>query len=137
LLAGGNHSQGVEACLAGIEGSTVPDAAWATQAPEKSLVLLTDTGHSTSGMKINAQWWTVYRTGPQVARIEARYVLGTTAGPWIKGVVADGYAYADSRIQLPGSEAPPPGQSVMASAKIEVRAYDKQGAEVPVPQPHN
>jgi hypothetical protein len=64
--------------------------------------------------------WTVYHARPEVVRIESRFVWNGGSGPWIKGVVAGGFAYTDSRAMHSGE------------STQQVRAYDANGREVPI-----
>ncbi|MGW6281813.1 hypothetical protein [Kribbella sp. NPDC055071] len=131
-LAGGNHTQGVEACYAGSDGGTVPDERWsAVPTQEQGLLQLTGGITSMGGSPRFVQNWIVYRARPEIARIESRYVVGDLSGPWITGIVANGYAVADSRIEASASNRLKDVQDLLVGT-VEIRAYDANGQQVPV-----
>jgi hypothetical protein len=70
------------------------------------------------------QSWRLYRAHPEVAKVEARYVLNGTTGPWTNEVVDDGFAYIEVRAN---------GKfTVGQKLKTEVRAFDAQGRQIPI-----
>lgn len=103
----------------------VEDRTWQTEpTAERPLVALGGTNGGFAGNPPTLQSWALYRTLPDVATVEARYVRDGKPGPWIKGVVDSGFAYtevlADGRLT--------PGLHL----KTEVRAFDAQGHPIPV-----
>lgn len=125
---GGYYDEGMAACQAGMMISAVRDTAWAKR-PTKAEGLsgLGASGFSEqgeTGKPVRAQLWTIYRARPEIARVESRYVWKGGSGPWIKGVVADGFAYTDS---CANSTKEIPGGFTQ-----QIRAYDAQGKLIPV-----
>jgi hypothetical protein len=116
--------QDVALCQPGLGYVAAGADRWAQQPTERHGV--TELGsfsgdHGPTNMYF--QQWTVYRARPDIARIEARYVWKTGAGPWIGGVVAAGFAYTDVRgIPVPDA----------TGLTRQVRAFDAQGRRVPV-----
>jgi hypothetical protein len=103
----------------------VADKAWtARPTAARGLVALggSDTDF-TNGLG-TLQAWTIYRARPDIARVEARYVVNGKAGEWTKGVVDGGFAYTE--VQAHGKF------TVGQRLKAEVRAFDAAGRPVPV-----
>ncbi|TCC32726.1 hypothetical protein [Kribbella speibonae] len=99
------------------------DRAWQTQpTAEHALVTLgTSDGDFTNNLT-TLQAWRIYRAHPDVAKIEARYVLNGRPGPWTSGVVDGGFAYIE--VQANGKF------KVGQRLPTEVRAFDAQGRQV-------
>ncbi|WP_410793996.1 hypothetical protein [Kribbella sp. C-35] len=103
----------------------VEDRAWRTQpTAQRGLVTLGTTDGDFTNDLTTLQAWRLYRAHPDVAKVEARYVLGGKAGPWTSGVVDGGFAYIE--VQANGKF------TVGQRLKTEVRAFDAQGRPVPV-----
>jgi hypothetical protein len=102
----------------------VEDKAWQTQpTAQRGLVALgTADGDFTNNLT-TLQAWRLYRAHPDVAKVEARYVLDGKTGPWTNGVVDGGFAYIE--VQAKGKF------TVGEQLKTEVRAFDGQGRPVP------
>ncbi|TCC07679.1 hypothetical protein [Kribbella soli] len=103
----------------------VEDKAWRTQATaQRGLVALGGSDSDFTNNLTTLQAWRLYRAHPDVAKVEARYVLDRKTGPWTNGVVDGGFAYvevqANGKFRL--------GQPL----KTEVRAFDALGRPVPV-----
>lgn len=103
----------------------VEDKAWQTQpTAQRGLVALgTSDGDFTNDLT-TLQAWRLYRAHPDVAKVEARYVLDGKHGPWTNGVVDGGFAYLE--VQAKGKF------TVGEQLKTEVRAFDRQGRPVPI-----
>ncbi|RZT16954.1 hypothetical protein EV649_4489 [Kribbella sp. VKM Ac-2569] len=103
----------------------VEDKAWQTEATaQRGLVALGTTDGDFTNDLTTLQAWRLYRAHPDVAKVEARYVLGGKTGPWTSGVVDGGFAYIE--VQANGKF------TVGQRLKTEVRAFDAQGRPVPV-----
>ncbi|WP_433157744.1 hypothetical protein [Kribbella sp. CA-247076] len=107
------------------EVTRIPDAVWqAKPTPQRGLVTLGGNGgHLTANLR-TLQASNHYRVLPEVATVEARYVLKDRSGPWTKGVVADGFAY--TQVQASGHFTN--GQQL----RTEVRAFDARGKQIPI-----
>ncbi|MGZ0145441.1 hypothetical protein ACXJJ3_00105 [Kribbella sp. WER1] len=115
---GGDFSQGVAVCQPGIGVFMVQDVYW-TRQPTRAQGATPVVSNSWTDAKITTyrQWWRIYRVRPEIVRIESRFA----GGPWVRGVVADGFAYTDTR-----------SPSSQARLTEQVRAYDAQGRPVPI-----
>lgn len=102
----------------------VDDKAWSTEpTAQRGLVTLGVDGSFTSDLT-TLQAWRLYRAHPDVAKVEARYVLDGKTGPWTNGVVDGGFAYIE--VQAKGKF------TVGEQLKTEVRAFDGKGRPVPI-----
>ncbi|HZX04604.1 hypothetical protein [Kribbella sp.] len=103
----------------------VADKTWrAEPTTERGLVTLsTQDGDFTADLT-TLQAWRLYRAHPDVAKVEARYVLNGKPGPWTSGVVDGGFAYTE--VQARGKF------TVGQRLTTEVRAFDAQGKQLPV-----
>ncbi|NUR95661.1 MAG: hypothetical protein HOV67_10420 [Kribbellaceae bacterium] len=103
----------------------IEDKTWrAEPTVRNSLVALGGSdGDFTNSLK-TLQAWRLYRAHANVAKVEARYVLNGKTGPWTAGAVQDGFAYIE--VQANGKF------TVGQRLKIEVRAFDARGLQVPV-----
>lgn len=127
MIVKGAGTSGLSSCLApsGAGGwQKDPSARWSKPPTQKvGLAGLASGSSSVSAPKPSCRMWTLYRAGPEIARIESRLVGKGTASPWQRGYVDSGYAYADNRVNL----------AFTASAvRQEVRAYDAQGRLLPI-----
>jgi hypothetical protein len=120
---GGTYDQGIALCQPGLGIFPVSDAQWAKTPGREGVIAIGGSGFSTGPTKMTFQLWTVYRARPEIVRIESRYVWKGGSGPWIKGVVADGFAYTDSRATPVGT---------IQGMRQELRAYDANGRLVPI-----
>ncbi|MFI5694898.1 hypothetical protein ACIA58_23790 [Kribbella sp. NPDC051586] len=127
MIVKGSGTSGIASCVAPDGGGgweRDPSPRW-SQLPtrKEGLAGLTSGSSSASTPKPASRMWTLYRARPEVARIEARLVWKGTVGPWQRGYVDSGYAYADSRmnVEVPAS-----------TVRQEVRAYDAQGRLLPI-----
>ncbi len=103
----------------------VADQAWtARPTAQRGLVALGGSDTDFTNDLGTLQAWTIYRARPDIARVEARYVLNGKAGEWTKGVVDGGFAYTE--VQAHGKF------TVGQRLKAEVRAFDAAGKPVPV-----
>ncbi|GAA2829299.1 hypothetical protein [Kribbella solani] len=102
----------------------VSDKGWkAEPTAQHALVTLAVTdGDFTMDLR-TLQAWRLYRAHPDVAKVEARYVLNGKPGPWTSGVVTDGFAYTE--VQAGGKFTS--GQRLTT----EVRAFDAHGKQLP------
>jgi hypothetical protein len=102
----------------------VDDKAWRTQpTAQRNLVALATTDGDFTNDLTTLQSWRLYRASPEVAKVEARYVLNGKTGPWTSGVVDDGFAYIE--VQANGKF------TVGQKLKTEVRAFDATGTALP------
>jgi hypothetical protein len=103
----------------------VEDKAWQTEpTAQRGLVALGTTDGDFTNNLTTLQAWRLYRAHPDVAKVEARYVLDGKTGPWTNGVVDSGFAYIE--VQANGKF------TVGERLKTEVRAFDAQGRPVPI-----
>ncbi|MFD7155432.1 hypothetical protein ACFV9C_12580 [Kribbella sp. NPDC059898] len=103
----------------------IDDKAWrAEPTAQRGLVALASTDGDFTNNLTTLQAWRLYRAYPDVAKVEARYVLDGKTGPWTSGVVHDGFAYTE--VQAAGKFI------VGQKLKTEVRAFDAQGKQIPV-----
>jgi hypothetical protein len=103
----------------------VDDKAWRTEpTAQRGLVALGSTDGDFTNDLTTLQAWRLYRAHPDVAKVEARYVLDGKNGPWTNGVVDGGFAYIE--VQANGKF------TVGQRLKTEVRAFDALGRPVPV-----
>jgi hypothetical protein len=103
----------------------VDDKAWrADPTTENSLVALGGTHTDFTNDLRTLQAYQLYRAHPDVATVEARYVLNGKPGPWTSGVVAKGFAYTE--VQARGKF------TVGQRLKTEVRAFDARGKQLPI-----
>lgn len=103
----------------------VDDKAWQAQpTAQRGLVALGSTDGDFTNDLTTLQAWRLYRAHPDVAKVEARYVLDGKTGPWTSGVVENGFAYTE--VQAKGKF------KVGQSLKTEVRAFNAKGRPVPV-----
>lgn len=104
----------------------VDDKAWRTHpTAQRALVALGSADGDFTNDLTTLQSWRLYRASPDVAKIEARYVLNGKTGPWTNGVVDDGFAYIE--VQANGKF------TVGQRLKMEVRAFDATGKALPTP----
>ncbi|MFI5735347.1 hypothetical protein ACIA49_34870 [Kribbella sp. NPDC051587] len=120
------EGEGVRAvCQQGVGVYMIEDTYWAKQPTARhALSTVVGSSWSTQPTKMYFQHWTLYRARADIARVESRYVWPGGASDWVKGAVADGFAYTDSRA-IPVSKNP-------VTPTEEIRAYDAQGQRVPV-----
>ena len=129
IVKGSGAAAGIAICLAPA-GSGIwwnkPPAAW-NKLPtrQEGLAGLTGGSSSISAPTPESRIWTLYRSRPEIARIESRYVWKGTASPWQQGYVDNGYAYAANRITVAVD-------LLKANDRQEVRAYDAQGRLIPI-----
>jgi hypothetical protein len=103
----------------------VEDKAWRTEpTAQRGLVTLGSTDGDITNDLTTLQAWRLYRAHPDVAKVEARYVLDGKTGPWTSGVVDGGFAYLE--VQANGKF------TLGQRLETEVRAFDAQGRPVPV-----
>jgi hypothetical protein len=103
----------------------IDDKAWRTQpTAQRALVALGTTDGDFTNDLTTLQSWRLYRAHPDVAKVEARYVLNGKTGPWTSGVVSDGFAYIE--VQANGKF------TVGQKLPTEVRAFDAQGHQLPI-----
>ncbi|WP_371402543.1 hypothetical protein OHA10_32210 [Kribbella sp. NBC_00662] len=103
----------------------IDDKAWRTKpTAQRTLVALGSTDGDFTNDLTTLQSWRLYRAHPDVAKVEARYVLNGKTGPWTNGVVDDGFAYTE--VQANGKF------TVGQKLTTEVRAFDAQGRQIPV-----
>ena len=103
----------------------VADQAWtARPTAERGLVALGGSDTDFTNDLGTLQAWTIYRARPDIARVEARYVVNGKAGEWTKGVVDGGFAYTE--VHAHGKF------TVGQRLKAEIRAFDAAGKPVPV-----
>jgi hypothetical protein len=101
----------------------IGDKAWQTEpTPARALVPIGGSDTDLTNALDNLQAWQIYHALPDVASVEARYVLNGQPGPWTKGVVDGGFAYTE--VQARGKFRS--GQHL----QTEVRAYDARGREL-------
>jgi hypothetical protein len=111
LLPDGGHA---------LAAGRVYDNTWRTRPTAKRpMVALEQSPGQFSNDLHTLQAWALFRALPDVATVEARYVLNGRPGPWTKGVVDGGFAY--TQVQAYGKFTP--GQGM----QTEVRAFDAQG----------
>jgi hypothetical protein len=103
----------------------VDDKAWRTQpTAQRGLVALGSTDGDFTNDLTTLQTWRLYRASPDVAKVEARYVLNGKTGPWTNGVVDGGFAYIE--VQANGKF------TVGQRLKTEVRAFDAQSKQISI-----
>ena len=103
----------------------VEDKVWRTQpTAQRGLVALSSTDGDFTNDLTTLQAWRLYRASPDVAKVEARYVLNGKTGPWTNGVVDGGFAYIE--VQANGKF------TVGQRLKTEVRAFDAQGKQLSI-----
>jgi hypothetical protein len=102
----------------------VDDKAWRTHpTAQRNLVALGSSDGDFVNDLTTLQAWRIYRASPDVAKVEARYVLNGKTGPWTNGVVDGGFAYIE--VQANGKF------TVGQKLKTEVRAFDAAGKALP------
>ncbi|MGW7683026.1 hypothetical protein ACWGID_19990 [Kribbella sp. NPDC054772] len=101
----------------------VDDKAWrADPTVQRGLVALAGSDGDFTNDLHTLQAWRIYRALPEIAKVEARYVLDGKPGPWTSGVVDGGFAYTE--VQATGTFKS--GQHL----KTEIRAFDAKGRQL-------
>jgi hypothetical protein len=126
MIVKGSGASGIASCLApsGGGGWQKDPSGWTDLPTQKQgLARLFGGTSSTSGPKPESRIWMLYRARPEIARVESRYLSHGTVGPWQRGYVDSGYAYADNRTN-----------SALSASGLhqEVRAYDAEGRPIPI-----
>lgn len=120
MIVKGSGTSGIASCMA-----PSGPGMWSIKLPtqREDLEGLTGGSSSISAPKPVSRIWTLYRARPEIARVESRLVSNGTVGPWQRGYVDSGYAYADNRMN-----------ALLDASRLrqEVRAYDAQGRQIPV-----
>ncbi|TDO52133.1 hypothetical protein EV651_118155 [Kribbella sp. VKM Ac-2571] len=126
MIVKGSGASGIASCLTPSGGGIwQKDPSGWTKPPtqKQGLAGLTGGTYSTSEPKPESRIWMLYRARPEIARVESRYVSNGAVGPWQRGYVDSGYAYADNRTN---------SDLGAGDLRQEVRAYDAQGRVVPI-----
>ena len=116
---GGYYDLGLSGCFQ-FAMASIRDTEWRVRVDPRHPV------HDLSGMGSGAtpgryQFSMFYRVDPSVVRIESRYAWRGGAGPWYRGVVVDGLAYAAAYAAVPAGGGEP---------DLQTRAFDAGGHEV-------
>lgn len=126
VIVQGSGASGIASCLApsGSGGWQRDPSSWTRPPTQKQgLAGLIGGTSSTSEPKPESRIWMLYRARPEIARVESRYVSKGTVGPWQRGYVDGGYAYAENRADK---------VLTASSLRQQVRAYDAQGRLLPI-----
>ncbi|MFB6720721.1 hypothetical protein ACFCV3_11195 [Kribbella sp. NPDC056345] len=118
------YHQRMAVCVPYSLNNPIPDSDWDRRPTAAQGLAILTTGAFETPVTGATQFWRIYRAVPEIARVESRYVWQGGAGPWTKGVVADGFAYTDTRAKY-GGKSP-------AGLKAQIRAFDAAGNAVPV-----
>jgi hypothetical protein len=129
------YGLGLMVCFAGGAGSAIHDSAW-TKQPTRTQGLISlggsgSIGHPGGNRPAIAQFQSLYRVRPEIARIQSRYVWDKGTGQWLEGVVTDGFAYTASGATIPNYKESADGTDANGGHE-ELRAFDSLGNPVPI-----